>query len=82
MVYTNAVCVCIDGQKIAIQLSRRINVVSKQLKLNLEKYNAGLSPMQQQWKYFYIYRYSTISKAVGSPTASQTIQGRGRNYQG
>lgn len=38
---------CIDGQKIAIRLSRRIDVVSKQLKNTLSKYNSGLNELQQ-----------------------------------
>lgn len=37
----------LDGQKIAIRLSRRINVVSKQLKNTLSKYNSGLNNHQQ-----------------------------------
>lgn len=37
----------LDGQKIAIRLSRRINTVSKQLKSTLSKYNSGLNDHQQ-----------------------------------
>ena len=41
-------CMCyVDGQKIAIRLSRRINVVSKQLKNTMSKYNSGLNNHQQ-----------------------------------
>lgn len=37
----------LDGQKIAIRLSRRINIVSKQLKNTLSRYNSGLNNHQQ-----------------------------------
>ena len=38
---------CVDGQKIAVRLSRRINIVSKQLKISLSKYNSDLNQMSQ-----------------------------------
>jgi len=37
----------LDGQKIAIRLSHRINTVSKKLKSTLSKYNSGLNNHQQ-----------------------------------
>ena len=40
-------CNFVDGQKIAVRLSRRINVVSKQLKNSLSKYNSDLNQMSQ-----------------------------------
>jgi len=44
-------CYYIDGQKIAIRLSRRINVVSKQLKTTINRYNVNQPPsIQVQWK--------------------------------
>lgn len=50
MLFLHLTCIYVhvlDGQKIAIRLSRRINVVSKQLKSTLSKYNAGLNNHQQ-----------------------------------
>ena len=49
-VYPILTCTCIvlfttDGQKIAVRLSRRINVVTKSLKKSLAEYNAGLDSL-------------------------------------